>query len=157
MVSLILLFFNFSSLLHRPEKETEMFFDRTTPTFRCTSTFQISRDGNEQPKVVMQYQNENICVAYNIGTLPYNGYAYIRNPEIHLTCAKHLRFGLKVEDVYCRDANFNSWLKMESKYFQKNSELLLDFSAKSLGTIRDLQSVPFDVKFISTIGNYYSK
>jgi hypothetical protein len=153
---LMLLFLNISSLLHRPEKETEIYFDRTTPTFRCTSTFQISRDGNEQPKFVMQYQNENICVAYNIGaTTDPNGNAYISNPEIHLSCAKHLRFGLKVEDVYCRDAYFNSWLKMESKYFQKNSELLLDFSAKSLGTISDLQSVPFDVKCISTIGNYY--
>jgi hypothetical protein len=103
----------------------------------------------------MQYQNENICVAYNIGTLRYHGYAYISYPEIHLSCAKHLRFGLKVEDVYCRDAGYSNWLKMESKYFQRNSELLLDFSAKSLGTIHDLQSVPFDVKFISTIGNYY--
>ncbi len=99
----------------------------------------------------MQYQNENIC----IGTLRYNGNAYISNPEIHFTCAKHLRFGLKVEDVYCRDPGYNKWLKMESKYFQRNSELQLDFSAKSLGTISDLQSVPFDVKFISTIGNYY--
>ncbi len=152
----MLLFLNISSLLHRPEKETEIFFDRTTPTFRCTSTFQISRDGLEQPRCVMQYQNENICVAYNIETLPYNGNAYIRKPIIHFTCAKHLRFGLKVEDVYCRDASFNSWLKMESKYLQINSELLvLNFSAKSLGSISDLQSVPFDVKFISTIGSYY--
>jgi hypothetical protein len=106
----------------------------------------------------MQYQNENICVAYNIGETRFplsKGNAYISNPEIHLSCAKHLRFGLKVEDVYCRDAGYNSWLKMESKYFQKNSELLLDFSAKSLVNISDLQSVPFDVKCISTIGNYY--
>jgi hypothetical protein len=148
----------FVLLLHRPEKETEIFFDRTTPTFRCTSTFQIPAGGKELPKVVMQYQNENICVAYNIVAIPDNGYnGYISEPEIHLSCAKHLRFGLKVEDVYCRLVKYgdNEWLKMESKYIQRNSELLLDFSAKFLWTIRDLQSVPFDVKFISTIGNYY--
>jgi hypothetical protein len=109
----------------------------------------------------MQYQNENICVAYNIGKTRFPALpnpAYIFKPEIHLSCAKHLRFGLKVEDVYCRlvkYAGVNEWLKMESRYFQRNSELLLNFSAKSLGTISDLESVPFDVKCISTIGNYY--
>jgi hypothetical protein len=138
-----------------------MFFDRTTPTFRCTSTFQISRDGNEQPKVVMQYQNENICIAYFTGKVEYDNtsrkYYYIAESVLNLSCAKHRRFGLKVEDIYCSLNNrYNEWLKMESKDFQKNSELLLHFSAQSQTTIGLLSpSVKFDVKFISTIGNYY--
>jgi hypothetical protein len=111
----------------------------------------------------MQYQNENICITYFTGEVKYykefNGHNYnYHNPVINLSCAKHRRFGLKVEDIYCSLLNkgYNEWLKMESKYFQKNSELLLHFSAQSQRmTIGSSTSVNFDVKFISTIGNYY--
>jgi speckle-type POZ protein len=106
----------------------------------------------------MQYQNENICIAYFTGKVEYSNsyrdYYYIAKSVINLSCAKHSRFGLKVEDVYC--SHGYEWLKMESKYFQKNSELLLHFSAQSQRIIGPPSpSVNFDVKFISTIGNYY--
>jgi hypothetical protein len=109
----------------------------------------------------MQYQNENICIAYFTGKVEYshhfrNNDYYIAKPVINFACAKHRKFGLKVEDIYCQLTGYN-WLKMESKYFQKNSELL-HFSAQSQYSIAISplsSSVNFDVKFISTIGNYY--
>jgi hypothetical protein len=105
----------------------------------------------------MQYQNENIFTAYLTGEVDWGN---IVKPVINLSCVKHRRFGLKVEDIYCslNNAGCNKlWLKMESKYSQKNSELLLHFSAQSQRTIEGPSppSFNFDVKFISTIGNYY--
>jgi speckle-type POZ protein len=109
----------------------------------------------------MQYQDENICIAYFTGKVVYNYHflnSYsIAKPVINLLCANHRRLSLKVEDIYCSLLNkgYNEWLKMESKYSQKNSELLLHFSAQSQSPIGSSPSVNFDVKFISTIGNYY--
>ncbi|EFX82533.1 hypothetical protein DAPPUDRAFT_101112 [Daphnia pulex] len=132
-----------------PEKETEIFFDRTTPTFRCSLAF--NKKETEQPTCVMKYQNdENICFAYN------------SNTEIHLTCFKHKRFGLKVEDIYCKHhEGCNQWFKMEPKKFPKNAELL-HFAALSHCDVclevvsqRVYLYAGFDVKVVSTIGNYY--
>jgi speckle-type POZ protein len=112
---------------------------------------------------MMQYQNENICIAYFTGKVDYNehfsNFFYIAKSVINLSCAKHRRFGLKVEDVYCKLLTsypiYDEWLKMDAEYSQKNSELL-HFSAQSQRTIGPPSpSVNFDVKFISTIGNYY--
>jgi hypothetical protein len=99
----------------------------------------------------MQYQNENICFAYN---------SY---PEIHLSCAKHKRFGLKVEDIYCKHhQRCNQWFKMEPKNFRKNAELLhfaalsdCDVCLEALPQLTVYFHAGFDVKVVSTIGNYY--
>jgi hypothetical protein len=117
---------------------------------------------------VLQYQNENICIAYFTGKVEYSNtwhksYSKMVKPVINLSCAKHRKFGLKVEDIYCSldHGCYNEWLKMESKYFQKNADLLLHFAAQLpsntyLPSSLDSEpSVNFDVKFISTIGNYY--
>jgi hypothetical protein len=115
----------------------------------------------------MQYQNEDICVAYYIGKKKetFSKRFYISKPEIHISCTKQQRFGMKVaEDVYCslqqRHPQQNeNWLKMESKNCQKNAELLhfvaqLDWDVYLPDV--SLEPVLFiDVKFISTIGNYY--
>jgi hypothetical protein len=139
--------------LFRPEKETEIFFDRTTPTFRCPCLLKSSEHG--QTTCVMQYQKEDICVAYYIGEIKKDGNnLYISKPEI--SCAKHRRFGLKVEDIYCRHLGYNHWFKMEPKNSRKNAELL-HFAAQSDFVYLDLvfHTPLFDVKVISTIGNYY--
>ncbi len=109
----------------------------------------------------MHYQNEDICVAYYIGEMgkTFSDHFYVIKPEIHLSCAKHRRFGLKVEDIYfsssCSLQQRQHWLKMESKNCQKNEELL-HFVAQSDQTIfLSPTAVYFYIKFISTIGNYY--
>ncbi|XP_046458914.1 uncharacterized protein LOC124205516 [Daphnia pulex] len=143
-----------SDSISMPEKETEIFFDRTTPTFCCTLTI----SANEQPKCVMQYQNENICIAYLTGKVECSRYYYINKPVINLSCAKHRRFGLQVEDVYCslKHFRYNEWFKLEAKNCQKSAELL-HFAAQTQSRIDfgHLKFFNFDVKFISTIGNYY--
>jgi speckle-type POZ protein len=109
----------------------------------------------------MQYHNENICIAYFTGKVGYvcGGRGFISKPVINLSCAKHHRFGLQVEDVYCilRSYGINEWSKMEAKNCQKIAELPLHFAAQTPIRINfgDFQLVNFDVKFISTIGNYY--
>ncbi len=92
-------------------------------------------------------------------------YTYI-NPVIHLSCAKHRSFGLQLEDVYCNLQEVegvysnlrehNQWLKMESNNVQKNAELL-HFAAQTNWKLGQdyYHPVNFDIKFISTIGNYY--
>jgi hypothetical protein len=82
---------------------------------------------------------------------------------IHLSCAKHRSFGLKVEDIYC--GMRNHLLKMEAKELKKNAELLLLFTVKwveivleePFGTIGRIPPYQynFDIKTVSTIGNYY--
>jgi hypothetical protein len=115
----------------------------------------------------MRYQNENICFAYFTGKVEYRDRnqvfksfqdRYIPKPVINVSCAKHRRFGLKVEDIYCilKDCAINEyWLKMEATNFQKNADLLLHFAAQLHDEIGYTTLVNFDVKFISTIDNYY--
>jgi hypothetical protein len=55
---------NFPSIFS-PEKNTEIFFERTTPNFRCISQLLSTHTG--QSICVMQYQNENIFIAYLTG------------------------------------------------------------------------------------------
>jgi hypothetical protein len=113
----------------------------------------------------MQYQNEDICVAYYIGDGGEYEFAdvgerrYVKQPVIHLSCVNHRNFGLKVEDIYCNifdEDEDNNWLKMERKHFQKNAELLY-LTAKSPLNFYVYPSlmVDFDIKMTSTIGNYY--
>ncbi len=81
----------------------------------------------------------------------------IIKPVIHFSCAKHLRFGLKVEDVYCGHLQKNNhWFKMEAKMLKNSAELLLRFTVNlEFDIIADYDTVYFDIKTISTIGNYY--
>lgn len=119
----------------------------------------------------MQYQNENIFIAYLTGkraliNKPYfrpnsvNHYDIICKPVIHLSCAKHRlsKFGFKIKDAYCKIQGNDPWLKMESKNFQKNIQLL-HFNVQS-GSDFDCgeqheRPVNFNIKVVSTIGNYY--
>jgi hypothetical protein len=119
----------------------------------------------------MQYQNENIFIAYLTGkraliTRPYHTPSLqhrndiISKPVIHLSYAKHRlsNFGLKIEDAHCNIQGNDQWLKMESKSFQKNIQLL-HFNVQS-GSNFDCREqherpVNFDIKVVSTIGNYY--
>jgi hypothetical protein len=151
------------ALLRRPEGEREIMFDRTTPTFQCTWLLKKSENG--QSESVMKYLNENICIAYfteekEIDSQMSQGDN--SKPVIHFTCGKFRRFGLQIEDVYCGlqesgTRGYNRWLKMGPKHFQKNAELLhftiqalLGFSEETLQF-----RVYFEIKTISTIGNYY--
>jgi hypothetical protein len=79
---------------------------------------------------------------------------------IHLSCAKHRlsNFGLKIEDAYCNIQGNDEWLKMESKDFQKNIQLLhLNVQSGSDFDCREQHERPvnFDIKVVSTIGNNY--
>jgi hypothetical protein len=83
-------------------------------------------------------------------------------PVIHFTCAKHRNFGLQIEHVYCGmeesgKLGYNRWFQMEPKYHQKNAELLNFTMQALLGfSEENLQfRVYFEIKTISTIGNYY--
>jgi hypothetical protein len=83
----------------------------------------------------------------------------VPKPVIHLLCPKLSSFGLKVEDIYLGDRlkNGRNWYKMESKNLLKNVELQR-FTAQPSPTISYLKSdfvIYFDIKIISTIGNYY--
>ncbi len=143
--------------LIRPDKDTELFFDRTMSTFRCALSFKGSENGKS--KCLMRYQNENIFSAYFTGekvTNPTDKTTAISKPVIHFSCSKHRKFGLKIEDVYCKH-DWSHWLKMESKHLQKNAELLQYFTAQSEFDIKFpfLTTVSFDIKIASTIGNYH--
>ena len=108
--------FNLFHCLHRPEKDTEIFFDGTTPTFRCCSTLKVNE--NEKPKCVMQYQNENIFTAYFTGEreLGEIGNRYFINEAVfHILCAKHRNFGFHVENIYCNLQEHSQWFKTEAK------------------------------------------
>ncbi len=107
----------------------------------------------------MQYQDENIFTAYFNGEreLGEIGNRYFINEAVfHILCAKHRNFGFHVEDVYCNLLGNNQSLKMESKNLQKNAELL-HLAVKSPWDflLNSFETVNFDVKIISTIGNYY--
>jgi hypothetical protein len=143
-------------LIYRPDKETEIFFDRTTPTFRCAFSFNLS-----WPLVsVMQYQNEDIFFAHFTGQreLNGNGTVLVHKPVIHLLCPNLCSFGLKVEDVYFSTPKpKDSWCKMELKNLTKNIELqrFIKQPSTTLPFIELNSVVYFDIKIISTIDNYY--
>jgi hypothetical protein len=146
----------------RPEKDTEIFFDRTTPTFRCALQFN-GKAGIGKSKCLVQYQNEDIFVVCISGVEHRIscGYAYTK-AAIHLSCAKHRNFGLKVEDIYCSSIlqGYNQWFKMEANDLKNKTELLLQrfiIRLKQQITFgdRNTYKFTFDIKTISTIGNYY--
>ena len=112
----------------------------------------------------MQFQNENIFSAYFTGEKVTTDKTTISKPVFHFSCSKHRRFGLKIEDVYCRHCRhtslfmqWNSWFKMESKHLQKNAELLQYYTAQSEFDVKFNIStaVSFDIKIASSIDNYY--
>jgi hypothetical protein len=82
-------------------------------------------------------------------------------PVIHLSCVNHRNFGLQVEDIYCGMPDSDTWryrwLKMESKHFQKNAEVLhFAVQARSGFSKENFQfRVYFHIKTISMIDNYY--
>jgi hypothetical protein len=87
----------------------------------------------------------------------YSGNGIISKPVIHIACAKHRKFGLKVEDIYCSSQpKQNQWSKMEAKMLKNSAEVLLRFIVKLEFDI-DIRSNTsnFDIKTVSTIGNYY--
>ena len=151
--------FNSFRFSHRPDKDTEIFFDRTTPTFQCCLSFEGER--SNKSKSMMRYQNENIFFVNFTGekvTNPTDKTTAINKSVINFSCSKHRKFGLKIEDVYYKHINSTKWIKIDSKHCQKNAEVLQHFS----GPI-DLEFpcsypksvVSFDVKIVSTIDNYY--
>jgi hypothetical protein len=110
----------------------------------------------------MQYQNQDIFVAHITGSdyIAYtNSNKRTTKPVIHLSCAKHRSFGLKVEDIYCGMQGYNYRLKMEAKELKKNAELLLLFTVKwgdiIVGDCARSNLFNFDIKTVCTIGNYY--
>ncbi len=142
----------------RPEKDTEIFFDRTTPTFRCALEFNGSELRAGKSECLMRYLNKDIFVAYITGSeYTHDTSVCYTKPVIHLSHAKHRNFGLKViEDIYC---GIGHRFKMESKKFQNNKELLLRFTVRLESVVRcDYRSTyqfNFDIKTVCTIGNYY--
>jgi hypothetical protein len=130
LVSLIFVY-QLLPILHRPEEETEIIFDRTTLTFRCP--WLLKKAENGQTICVMQYQNEDIFIAYFTEKKEIDSQSKqegISKPVIHLTCAKHRRFGLKVVDIYCSLKGQDQWFKMEAKKSKENAELLQHFTVK---------------------------
>jgi hypothetical protein len=104
----------------------------------------------------MEYQKEELFFAYITGDFDDN---LIIKPVIHFACAKHRRFGLKVEDIYCSWQKHKKWYKMEPKKSKNSSELLLRFTVQlDFDIITNCNRYPvliFDVRTVSTIGNYY--
>ncbi|EFX82551.1 hypothetical protein DAPPUDRAFT_316294 [Daphnia pulex] len=104
----------------------------------------------------MEYQKEELFFAYI--TAEHFDKDRITKPVIHVTCSKHKRFGLKVEDVYCSLHEPKQWYKMEPKKSNENAEILQHFTVQfetlDFNYQRDIH-ITFDIKTISTIGNYY--
>jgi hypothetical protein len=143
---------------HRPDKETEIYFDRTTPTFRCDWTFDLRENNNSSTCHLMKYQNEDIFFGYITGKAMWHTHCpnfYIPYPWFHFLGAKHRSCGLKVEDIYLSDiVPKRNWTKMELQNSQKN-EQLLHFMSHSNVYSSSSARVSFDIKMVSTIGNYY--
>jgi hypothetical protein len=105
----------------------------------------------------MEYQKEDFFFAYITG---HYCEKLISNPVIHFACAKHRRFGLKVEDIYCSWQKHKKWYKMEPKKSKNSSELLVRFTVQLLDfdIITNSNRYPeliFDIRSVSTISNYY--
>ena len=106
---------------------------------------------------MLQYQNEDIFFAYITGKVEYAPYPrlYVRHPWFHFLCAKHRCCGLKVENTYFKSDSLRcNWFKMELKNFPKD-EQLLHFILHSSVYSTESARVSFDIKVVSTIGNYY--
>jgi hypothetical protein len=125
----------------------------------------LKKAENDQTICVMQYQNEDIFIAYFTEEKQIDSQLNQSDnskPVIHFTCAKHRTFGLQIEDIYCGmqesvSRGYQQWLKMEPKHHQKNAELL-HFTVRALFDLSQgkLQSrVYFHIKTVSTISNYY--
>jgi hypothetical protein len=104
----------------------------------------------------MRYQKEDMFFAHFTGQCNSDN-RIISKPVIHIACAKHRKFGLKVEDIYCSSQpNQNQWFKMEAKMLKNSTELLLRFIVKLEFDIDYYSNKSnFDIKMVSTIGNYY--
>jgi hypothetical protein len=107
----------------------------------------------------MKYHNEDIFFVYFSGGTEINiqQTKKISKPVFHFSCSKHRKFGLKFEDVcfISTSHTFWHWDKMESKHCQKNAEILQDFTIQSELDFHSGTTVYFDIKVVSTIGNYY--
>jgi hypothetical protein len=107
----------------------------------------------------MKYHNEDIFFVYFSGGTEINSHQTkkISKPVFHLSCSKHRKFGLKFEEVCFISMSHMAWHwdKMESKHCQKNAEILQDFTIQSELDFHSGAAVYFDIKVISTIGNYY--
>ena len=105
----------------------------------------------------MQYQKEDAFFAYFTGHVS-SDRRVTTKPVVHFSCAKHRRFGWKVEDIYCCDTQLQGhkkWLKMEEKKFKNNAELLLHSTVQLEHDVAFVVNpYSFDVKIISTIANY---
>ena len=103
---------------------------------------------------MMQYQNEDIFFGYITGKAQWHSSKfYIRHPWFHFLCAKHRSCGLKVDDIYLSEVPKRNWIKMELQNSQKNEELL-HFISHSNVFSSSSALVSFDIKMVSTIGNY---
>jgi hypothetical protein len=103
----------------------------------------------------MRYQKEDMFFAHCTGSV---SKGIISKPVIHFSCAKHRRFGLKVEDIYCGIDGQKpcQWFKMEAKMLKNSAELLQRFTVKLEFDIDyRYYNSNFDIKTVSTIGNYY--
>jgi hypothetical protein len=107
---------------------------------------------------MMKYQNEDIFFAYITGKVEEHGenlrLSYVSHPWFHFLSAKHGSCGLKVEDIYLSGLLKGNWFKMKLKNFQKNEHLLHFISHSNVYSSVSAQ-VSFDVKVVSSIGNYY--
>ena len=146
-------FFHFP---RRPDKEAEIFF-YGMPTFRCGWTFDL-KFNNLPSKCMMKYQNEDIFFAYITGKVEEHWenprLSYVSHPWFHFLSAKHGSCGLKVEDIYLSGLLKGNWFKMELQNSQKNEQLLHFISHSNVYSSVSAR-VSFDIKMVSTIGNYY--
>jgi hypothetical protein len=106
----------------------------------------------------MQYQKEDMFFAHFTGSRSIGIINKHAKGVSHFACAKHRRFGLQVEDIYCEIYCISSppahkrWFKMEEKMFKNSVEPLQHFT---FNLEFNLGPNIFDIKTISTIGNYY--
>lgn len=153
---------------YRPDKDTEIFFDRSSSNFQC----RWSLDGNatHSPTAMNAYQHEDLFFAHLTGPVVtkssgnyYNhNIEVIERPLIHLMCAKPRNFGFKIDEVkYCIQSRWdkhdefpiNNW-KMKPRS-RSDAETLL-FTAKPdfdlQCNIKD--ECVFKIQLLSTIENY---
>jgi hypothetical protein len=104
----------------------------------------------------MQYQEEDMFFAHFTGHCSSDN-RIISKPVIHFSCAKHRKFGFKIEDIYCSHLQKNNqWFKMEAIMLKNSTELLQRFTVNLEFDIDyRFHHSNFDIKTVSTIGNYY--
>jgi hypothetical protein len=103
----------------------------------------------------MQYQNEDIFIADFTGRILESEKLgrFVEQPLIHCSYVKHPNLGLKIEDIYFSDKS--NWFKMESRNLQKNAELARFTTQPKVSKYVSNSEFYFDIKMVSTIGNYY--